>query len=667
MRETIETILRSYGSYRETHQFAGTHLINQLFTTLCAEFEKIPAIRDNSGLIVKSSYGKGNWAKVPWVAVLDTRETSTTQQGTYFVLLFAEDGKRCQLKLAQGVTDVKNQYGRGAPEELERRASLVRDMLSDLELDAFLTQSTTAILGDGSLARLYETSTILSREYAVEELPTDEVLCEEISTLIDAYQRYIERRPKEVKEPQPRYTSATGTRTWAISPGEGGKLWDEFLARGEIAIGWEKVSNLSSFGTQKEIYDELVRVIGGNPKNDALCCYQFAHEMAVGDIVVAKTGRKNILGMGRITSDYFWDGSRPAFRHRRGVEWLRTDQTEFPGTGTAIKTLTEITPYPTFIELVNDYLDIETPSESEPSEEQEEFEDYSIESIIEDGSFLDHQELNQLIDRLQIKKNIILQGPPGTGKTWLAKRLGYALLGQKNPERIKVVQFHANITYEDFVRGYRPTSEGKLALVDGAFMEAIEDARNSSQPYVVVIEEVNRGNPAQIFGEMLTLLEADKRSANYGMELSYKRKPRERVHIPANLYVIGTMNIADRSLALVDLALRRRFAFIDLVPQLNETWREWLINQCGFTADFVSRIEAKITTLNEKIRKDERLGAQFRVGHSYVTPPENSNVSDPERWFLDVIETELAPLLLEYWFDDPQSADKAIQELRLGF
>ena len=133
----------------------------------------------------------------------------------------------------------------------------------------------------------------------------------------------------------------------------------------------------------------------------------------------------------------------------------------------------------------------------------------------------------------------------------------------KNLDQLKAVQFHPNLSYEDFVRGWRPSGEGKLALIDGPFMEAINIAKNSSTPYVVVIEEINRGNPAQIFGEMLTLLEADKRNSDEGLELSYRKSDDERVYIPENLYVIGTMNIADRSLALVDLALRRRFAFIE--------------------------------------------------------------------------------------------------------
>src|SRR5262249_18779249 len=182
---------------------------------------------------------------------------------------------------------------------------------------------------------------------------------------------------------------------------------------------------------------------------------------------------------------------------------------------------------------------------------------YTVEDLLKDGCFLERPEIERLLDRLRTKKNLILQGPPGTGKTWIAKRLAFALMGQKDESKVRAVQFHPNLSYEDFVRGWRPTGDGKLSLVDGVFMETIKAAsKDSSSKFVVVIEEINRGNPAQIFGELLTLLEAGKRTPSEALELCYpdadgKRRP---VHVPENLYVIGTMNIADRSLALVDLA-----------------------------------------------------------------------------------------------------------------
>ena len=217
-----------------------------------------------------------------------------------------------------------------------------------------------------------------------------------------------------------------------------------------------------------------------------------------------------------------------------------------------------------------------------PGEEQPETPlHYEVGNIISDGCFLGRATLESMLQGLEAKRNMILQGPPGTGKTWLAKKLAYALIGQKDEDKVRQVQFHPNLSYEDFVRGFRPQSDGKLGLVDGPFLELSEVARqDSSGTYVMVIEEINRGNPASIFGELLTLLEADKRTPDNALTLAYQHDAGKPFHIPPNLYVIGTMNLADRSLALVDFALRRRFAFFDLEPALNETWCDWVHQQC---------------------------------------------------------------------------------------
>ncbi|AKJ63949.1 McrB family protein [Kiritimatiella glycovorans] len=271
--------------------------------------------------------------------------------------------------------------------------------------------------------------------------------------------------------------------------------------------------------------------------------------------------------------------------------------------------------------------DTDVQSDEPGSEPEEEvtiapIEPYSVDNIISDGCFIERVKLERILERLRTKKNLILQGPPGTGKTWLAKRLALALIGQKNDSKVRAVQFHPNLSYEDFVRGWRPSGDGKLTLVDGPFVEMIRAAENEpSTRHVIVIEEINRGNPAQIFGEMLTLWEVDKRTPNEALELSYRREDDERVFIPDNLYVIGTMNIADRSLALVDLALRRRFAFIDLKPALGNTWKDWVATQCGIATDILDDIESKLLSLNTEITSDSSLGEQFSIGHSYVTPP----------------------------------------------
>jgi 5-methylcytosine-specific restriction protein B len=293
---------------------------------------------------------------------------------------------------------------------------------------------------------------------------------------------------------------------------------------------------------------------------------------------------------------------------------------------------------------------------------------YSVDSIMSDGCFFERFQVETFLARIRMKKNLILQGPPGTGKTWLSKRLAYALIGERNDSKVRAVQFHPNLSYEDFVRGFRPAGDGKLSLMDGPFMEMVNAASKDPQMgHVIIIEEINRGNPAQIFGEMLTLLEADKRTPDGALELCYRRIEGEQVYIPGNLYVIGTMNIADRSLALVDLALRRRFAFVDLEPKLGKPWHDWVQNQCGIDTKILSEIENRILALNEEIAADTSLGSQFRIGHSYVTPPAGAVINDSREWFRQVVETEIGPLLDEYWFDALNKAKKARQQLLEGF
>lgn len=306
------------------------------------------------------------------------------------------------------------------------------------------------------------------------------------------------------------------------------------------------------------------------------------------------------------------------------------------------------------------------------TEEEASAPSYTIARIADEGCFLPQDMLAQIIKRVESKKNLVLQGPPGTGKTWLAKRLAYALIGSKDPkvtrDRLRVVQFHPSLSYEDFVRGWRPSGEGKLKLKDGIFLEIVEAAKaEPDRPFVLVIEEINRGNPAQIFGELLTLLEDSKRTREEAMELAYRQDADERIYIPRNLHVIGTMNIADRSLALVDLALRRRFAFVSLEPALNGLWTSWCIERCNIAPEVVSLIQQRMNALNDEIGQDRSLGPQYRVGHSYVTPQAGAPIVNGKTWFKDVVRTEIVPLLEEYWFDAPDKVVSASTKLLEGF
>jgi len=296
---------------------------------------------------------------------------------------------------------------------------------------------------------------------------------------------------------------------------------------------------------------------------------------------------------------------------------------------------------------------------------------YGIDNILDEGCFLPREELERILRRFREKKNLILQGPPGTGKTWLAKRLGMALIGYEAQEpQLRVVQFHPNLSYEDFVRGWRPSGNGGLSLHEGVFMQMVKAAlAEPSERYVLVIEEINRGNPAQIFGELLTLLEAGKRTPRDAMQLCYPDPDgiNRPVYIPENLFVIGTMNIADRSLALVDLAFRRRFAFINLEPSLGEAWSDWVVNRRQMDAATAAKIQQRFIQLNQTIAADNRLGKAFRIGHSYITPTQSMEGRDTRDWFNEVIDSELKPLLEEYWFDAPEEVERAVAQLLAGW
>lgn len=287
---------------------------------------------------------------------------------------------------------------------------------------------------------------------------------------------------------------------------------------------------------------------------------------------------------------------------------------------------------------------------------------YNLEDLIKEGCFVEEEQLSKIISSLNRKKSIILQGPPGTGKTWLAKRLANIIVGYKNSNNIKAIQFHPNMSYEDFIRGYRPSGDGRLALIDGPFLEMINKARNDSQSnYVMVIEEINRGNPTQILGEMLTLLEVDKRTPTEALELTYRREHENGIFIPNNLYVIGTMNLADRSLAMVDFALRRRFAFFYLAPNFDEKWLNYMIDKTKLSRKSLEKIRHVMNNLNQYIAKEEMLGNAFTIGHSYLTC--DSVIPDAMSWYKDIIDSEIKPLLEEYWFDDSNKLDTALKKL----
>ena len=243
---------------------------------------------------------------------------------------------------------------------------------------------------------------------------------------------------------------------------------------------------------------------------------------------------------------------------------------------------------------------------------------------------------------LKNKKNIILQGAPGVGKTFAAKRLAWSMMGEKDESRVEFVQFHQNYSYEDFVMGYKPVQDG-FELRYGIFYQFCQRASNlPDKDFFFIIDEVNRGNMSKIFGELLMLIERDYRGTK--ATLAYNGLP---FSVPKNLYLIGMMNTADRSLAMIDYALRRRFSFFEMEP--------------GFDSDGFSRYQAsldnetlnelinRVKDLNKEIAADKSLGKGFCIGHSYFCGQDTCT----DEWLDSVVNYDILPMLSEYWFDDP--------------
>lgn len=270
--------------------------------------------------------------------------------------------------------------------------------------------------------------------------------------------------------------------------------------------------------------------------------------------------------------------------------------------------------------------------------------------------FIPEPTIKKMLSSLKYKKNVILQGPPGVGKTFIARKLAFLSMVYLNPYQVQMIQFHQSYSYEDFIQGYKPEAGGGFKLKNGIFYNFCKIAQaDSTHNYFFIIDEINRGNLSKIFGELMMLIEADKRGPEFAIPLTYS-EDNETFYIPKNLYLIGLMNTADRSLAVVDYALRRRFAFINMEPVLEGKFTEYLCKQ-GVPTDLAEFISTKITELNEVIENDPNLGKGFVIGHSYFCS--NIDVKNSISWYNQIIENEIGPMLQEYWYDEPT---KAVEE-----
>lgn len=431
------------------------------------------------------------------------------------------------------------------------------------------------------------------------------------------------------------------TNYWIYSPGDNASMWDEFYKSGIMGIGWDDVTDLKGFSSKEEIKDFMKKVYDPSYsyKNNAHCLWQFANEIKVGDVIFVKKGMHKIIGKGIVTSDYIYDTSRSTYKHIRKVDWQNKGEWEHPGQA-VMKTLTNISAYPDYVQKLL-ALFAEDTSEEVSEQKEIKYPLYSKDDFLNEV-YMDEDTYNTLTELLEAKYNVILQGAPGVGKTFAAKRLAYSIMGQKDTSRVAMVQFHQSYSYEDFIQGYRPSKDG-FELENGTFYKFCKEAEEDNErPYFFIIDEINRGNLSKILGELMMLIEKDKRGEK--IKLLYSN---EWFTVPQNVRIIGMMNTADRSLALMDYALRRRFAFFDFAPAFfSEGFKNYLAEKNS------QKLESLITaveSLNNTISSDESLGDGFRIGHSYFCT--DGEITD--EWLKSVVEYEVIPLIKEYWFDEP--------------
>lgn len=577
---------------------------------------------------------------------------------------------------------------------------------------------------------------------------------------------------------------------WLFSPGEKASKWQECIDKGIMSIDWAEMGDLQQYTTLSDLKETAKTVYKGSSSlgMSGLCMWEFVHAMQPGDIVLAKDGRRKIVGRGTVTSDYKYDGNRSDYPNYREVKWKILG--EWPTKDMPIKTLTCLDGYPdlatTLMKLIDgqvspvssdnrsaqswwlvanqkqfsisdmkvgdavkwtlynangmkrrvfqhflnarkgdlvigyestpvlqivailevaeeandecivfrkteslhapidfaDFKDLaelknmefiknhmgslfkltadeyevlmELIREQNPLESsQETMEKYDKERFLQEV-YMSSESYDRLSQLLLRKKNVILQGAPGVGKTFTAKRLAYAMLGAKDKNRVKMVQFHQNYSYEDFIMGFKPNENGGFSLKKGVFYNFCKRSKaDSNNKYFFIIDEINRGNLSKIFGELLMLIENDYR--NHPIKMAYNG---EEFSVPDNLYIIGMMNTADRSLAMIDYALRRRFSFFEMEPGFaSDGFKAY---QTQLNSEAFNRVISGIVQLNDVIKNDESLGNGFCIGHSYFCGQQTYN----SLWLKNVIDYDITPMLQEYWFDNPKQSKLQINLLK---
>ncbi|MEX2445187.1 MAG: AAA family ATPase [Alkalispirochaeta sp.] len=432
-------------------------------------------------------------------------------------------------------------------------------------------------------------------------------------------------------------------RWWLYAPGEGAKYWDNYADEGVMAIGWREIGDLNEYDTREDIAVALREAKGTPDKsymNASLACWEFVHVMKPGDVIIPKRGLYEYIGFGIVSSEYRYEPNREDQPNVRDVKWIKMGSWPEPNGQIVLKTLTDITKYPDYVERLRGW--------------------------IVDGSVPEDTRVDRTHVDASTRRNFILYGPPGTGKTYktvdfaLSIIEGYPLTGYEGEERddvmrrfhamtdsnrIEFVTFHPSFSYEEFIEGIRPRVEQGAVVFDirpGVFLRLCDlAATDPENPYVLVVDEISRGNAARVFGELITLIEDDKRSGAPNQLATTLPYSGRRFSVPANVYIVGTMNTADRSVEALDTAFRRRFSFVEMLP------RPELLSLAD-TADVDIDLGSILAAMNWRIEK--LIDRDHQIGHAYFM--RIASADDPLQAIREVFVDRVIPLLREYFYSD---------------